>query len=197
MQDKIESQKQRMLAGAPYRVDEDLLTELQQAQVLAERYAAQFSSEPAAAQGTLRDLLGFVGEEVVIRPPLHVDYGRYIRIGARSFVNFGLVALDVAPITIGEDVRIGPNVQLLPPTHPLEPSTRKAGWEGGLPIVIEDNVWIGGGAIILAGVTIGKDSVVGAGAVVTRDVPPGVVVAGNPARVLRRLDEPPPMMGAK
>lgn len=197
MQDKTESQKQRMLAGAPYRVDGELLTELQQAQVLAERYVAQFSSEPEAAQDTLRDLLGFVGEEVVIRPPLHVDYGRYIRIGARSFVNFGLVALDVAPITIGEDVRIGPNVQLLPPTHPLEPSTRKAGWEGGLPIVIEDNVWIGGGAIILAGVTIGKDSVVGAGAVVTRDVPPGVVVAGNPARVLRRLDEPPPMAGAK
>lgn len=181
------SQKQRMLAGDQYRVDDELLHELRQAHLLAERYASLFAPSPAEAQHVLHKLLGAVGEGVVIRPPLYIDYGRYIRIGARSFVNYGLVALDVAPITIGEDVRIGPNVQLLTPTHPLEAEPRKAGWEGGKPIVIEDNVWIGGGAIILPGVTVGRNSVVGAGAVVSRDVPPNVLVAGNPGRIVREL----------
>lgn len=187
MHEEIRSQKQRMLAGDPYIVDDELLEALRQAHRLADRYAALFQADPQAAQTVLRQLLGFVGEDVVIRPPLYVDYGRYLRIGARSFVNYGLVALDVAPITIGEDVRIGPNVQLLPPTHPLEAAPRKQGWEGGRPIVIEDNAWIGGGAIVLPGVTIGRDSVVGAGAVVTRDVPDGALVVGNPARIVRRL----------
>lgn len=185
--DDSRSQKRRMLEGAPYRVDEALVNELRQAHLLAERYAALFAADPEGAQRVLHELLGFVGEGVVIRPPLYVDYGRHIRVGARSFVNYGLVALDVAPIVIGEDVRIGPNVQLLPPTHPLEAEPRKAGWEGGRPITIHDNVWIGGGAIILPGVTVGRNSVVGAGAVVTRDVPPDALVAGNPARLLRRL----------
>jgi len=181
------SQKQRMLAGEPYQVDEALVNELRHAHLLAQRYAGLFAADPEAAQRVLHELLGFVGEGVVIRPPLYVDYGRHIRIGARSFVNYGLVALDVAPIVIGDDVRIGPNVQLLPPTHPLEAEARKAGWEGGRPIEIHDNVWIGGGAMVLPGVTIGRNSVVGAGAVVTRDVPPDVLVLGNPARVVRRL----------
>lgn len=185
------SQKQRMLAGDAYLVDDALLTELRHAHVLADRYAALYAGDPEAAQQVLHELLGFVGNDVVIRPPLYVDYGWNLRVGARSFVNYGLVALDVAPITIGEDVRIGPNVQLLAPTHPLDASARRDGWEGGKPIVIDDNAWIGGGAIVLPGVTIGTHSVVGAGAVVTRDVPPNVLVAGNPARVLRRLDEPP------
>ena len=181
------TQKQRMLAGLPYRPDEELIAELQEAHRLAEQYSSAFAVDPSKAECILQQLLGFVGQGVVIRPPLYVDYGRYTSVGARTFVNFGLVALDVASIRIGEDVRIGPNVQLLTPTHPIEPLNRRDGWEGAEPIVIEDNVWIGGGAIVLAGVTIGADSVVGAGAVVTKDVPPGVVVAGNPARILRRV----------
>jgi len=135
----------------------------------------------------LRSLIGELGEGVSIRPPFHCDYGRYISIGARTFANFGLVALDVAAITIGEDVQIGPNVQLLTPTHPLDPGERRAKWEAAAPIRIGDNAWIGGGAIVLAGVTIGENSVIGAGAVVTRDVPPDVVVVGNPARVVKSL----------
>lgn len=182
-----QSQKARMQAGGPYRVDDELLAELRHAHVLADEYARLFAGEPEAAQAVLKQLLGYVGEDVVVRPPLYVDYGSYLRIGARSFVNYGLVALDVAAITIGEDVRIGPNVQLLTPTHPLEAEPRKAGWEGGRPIMIEDNVWIGGGVIVLPGVTIGRNSVVAAGSVVTRDVAPGVLVAGNPARLLRGL----------
>lgn len=184
--DDNRSQKQRMRDGDPYRVDDALIAELRDAHLLAQRYADLFAVSPVQAQGVLRELLGYVGEGVVVRPPIYVDYGRYITIGARSFVNYGLVALDVAPIRIGEDVRIGPNVQLLPPTHPLEAEARRAGWEGGRPIVIEDNVWIGGGAIVLPGVTIGHNSVVGAGAVVTRDVPPDTLVTGNPARIQKR-----------
>ena len=103
------------------------------------------------------------------------------------FANFGLVALDVAPIRIGDDVQIGPNVQLLTPTHPLDPGLRRAKWEAAEPIEIGANAWLGGGAIVLPGVTIGENSVVGAGAVVTRDVPSDVVVVGNPARVIRSL----------
>ena len=118
---------------------------------------------------------------------MYVDYGRHLTIGARCFANYGLVALDVAPITIGDDVQIGPNVQLLTPTHPVEAGPRRDKWESAAPITIGDNVWLGGGAIVLAGVTIGDNTVVGAGAVVTRDLPADVVAVGNPARVVRQL----------
>jgi maltose O-acetyltransferase len=138
----------------------------------------------------LEELLDAVGEGTEIRPTLYVDYDSHIRIGARCFADFGLVALDVAPITIGDDVQIGPDVQLLTPTHPVEPGPRRDRWEAAEPITIGDNVWLGGGAIVLPGVTIGDDTVVGAGAVVTRDLPADVVAVGNPARVVRSLDTP-------
>jgi len=108
--------------------------------------------------------------------------------GTGCFLNFNVVALDVAPITLGDNVLIGPHVQLLTPTHSLDPERRRAGWEGGEPITVGDNVWIGGGAIICPGVSIGANSIVGAGAIVTKDVPANVVVAGNPARVIKQLD---------
>lgn len=182
--------RERMLAGEPYIADDpELIEASRRAALLQKRYAAAWPEEPEGAAELLRELLGGVGEGTFIKPPLYVDYGSNIRVGARTFANYGLVALDVLPITIGDDVQIGPNVQLLSPTHPLEPEARRAKWEAGRPIVIEDNVWLGGGAIVLAGVTVGRDSVVGAGAVVTRDVPPGVVVTGSPARVIRRLHE--------
>jgi len=135
----------------------------------------------------LGQLLGRLGPDSEVRPPFYCDYGSQIRIGERTFVNFGLVALDPAPITIGSDVQIGPNVQLLTPTHPIDPDLRRAKWEGARPIDIADNVWLGGGVIVLPGVSIGENSVAGAGAVVTRDVPAGVVVVGNPARVVREV----------
>ena len=138
----------------------------------------------------LEELLGAVGPDTGIRPPLHVDHGSQLRVGARCFANVGLVALDVAPVTIGDDVRIGPNVQLLTPTHPLEPELRRATWETAEPIVVGDDVWLGGGTIVLPGVTIGENTVVGAGAVVARDLPPHVVAVGNPARVVRTLAGP-------
>lgn len=182
------SQKQRMLAGDLYLAeDAELLAAGRRAYLLAREYEVSYAADVSQAHALLAQLLGEVGEGVHIKPPLFVDYGFNITIGAGSFVNYGLVALDVGRITIGRDVLIGPNVQLLTPTHPLEPELRRAKYEAAEPIVIGDNVWLGGGAIVLPGVTIGANSIVGAGAVVTKDVPPNVVVAGNPAAIIRRL----------
>ncbi|MBQ0825978.1 sugar O-acetyltransferase [Streptomyces tagetis] len=179
---------ERMRAGDLYIADDPEIARMQQRAVrLAARYQAAFAEDADAARPLLAELLGSLGEEAQVRPPLYVDYGTNITIGARTFVNYHLTALDVAAITIGEDCQIGPNVQLLTPTHPLEPGPRRDKLEAARPIVIGDNVWIGGGAIVLPGVTIGDDSVVGAGAVVTKDVPPGVVAVGNPARTVRTL----------
>lgn len=183
------SMRERMLDGDLYLADDP---ELIEAHLRATDLMAEYDATPARQREErrriLEELLGSVGEDTAIRPPLHVDYGSQIRIGARAFANYGLVALDVAPITIGDDVQIRPNVQLLTPTHPLEPGPRRDKWEAALPITIGDNVWLGGGAIVLAGVTIGDNTVVGAGAVVTRDLPANVVAVGNPARVVRTLE---------
>jgi maltose O-acetyltransferase len=178
----------QMLAGQPYIADDPRII-AEQAE--AHRLMEEFNTTPAAdraGQGrVLGRLLGSLGAEVVIRAPFYCDYGSHIAVGDRTFVNFGLVALDVAPITIGADCQIGPNVQLLTPIHPLDPDQRRDKWEQASPIVLGDNVWLGGGAIVLPGVTIGSDSVVGAGAVVSRDLPAGVLAVGTPARVIREL----------
>ncbi|WP_409055496.1 sugar O-acetyltransferase [Streptomyces sp. SYP-A7185] len=179
---------ERMLAGDLYIADDPEIARRQQrAMRLAARYQADFLDDAGAARSVLAELLGSVGEDVEVRPPLYVDYGSNISIGARTFVNYHLTALDVARITIGEDCQIGPNVQLLTPTHPVEPRPRRDKLEAALPITIGDNVWLGGGAIVCPGVTIGDNSVIGAGAVVTRDVPADVVAVGNPARPIRAL----------
>lgn len=143
--------------------------------------------DSASARDVLGDLLGSLGEDTVIRPPLYVDYGVHLHVGARTFANFGLVALDVAEIWIGDDVQIGPNVQLLTPIHPVDPAPRRVKLEAAKPIAIGNNVWLGGGAILCPGVTIGDNTVVGAGAVVTKDLPAIVLAAGNPARVIREI----------
>lgn len=177
-----------MLAGDPYIADDPELAALSsRARRLQDRYHRASVAEDPGARDILGDLLGRMGEEVEIRPPLFVDYGVHLLVGARTFVNYNLVALDCARITIGEDCQIGPNVQLLTATHPLEPGPRRDKVESAEPITLGDNVWLGGGVVICPGVTIGDDSVIGAGAVVTKDVPAGVLAVGNPAAVLRRL----------
>jgi len=182
------TQKERMLAGDLYLADDpELERASRRAYRLMKEYEARYAVDRHAADDVLKELLGSVGAGVHIKPPLFVDYGSYISIGARTFANYGLVALDVARITIGEDVQIGPNVQLLTPTHPVDPEPRRAKYEAAKPIVIGNNVWLGGGAIVLPGVTIGENSVIGAGSVVTKDIPADVVAAGNPARVVRKL----------
>lgn len=182
------TQRDRMLAGDLYISDDPTLAaESSRALRLIRSFNASAEGHPVQRRRILTELLGTLGDDVEIRPPLFCDYGHHVHIGARTFVNFGLTALDVAPITIGEDVQIGPYVQLLTPTHPLNPELRRAKWEAAEPIALGNNVWLGGGVVVLPGVTIGENSVVGAGSVVTRDVPAGVVAAGNPARVLREL----------
>lgn len=180
--------KERMLAGDLYiGSDEELSQANRRAHLLAREYETAYAADVAQGRQVLAQLLGSVGADVHIKPPMYVDYGFNITVGAGTFANYGLVALDVAPITIGRDVQIGPNVQLLTPTHPVEPGPRRAKWEAAKPIVIGDNVWLGGGAIIMPGVTIGENSVIGAGAVVTKDIPANVVAVGNPARVIRSI----------
>ncbi|MFI8515873.1 sugar O-acetyltransferase [Streptomyces sp. NPDC085460] len=179
---------ERMLAGDLYIADDPEIAERQQRAVrLAARYQAAYVEDARAAEPVLAELLGSVGPEAHVRPPLHVDYGSNITIGARTFVNFNLTALDVASIVIGEDCQIGPNVQLLTPTHPLEPQPRRDKLEAARPITIGNNVWLGGGVIVCPGVTIGDNSVIGAGAVVTKDIPANVVAVGSPARPIRTL----------
>lgn len=177
-----------MLAGDLYTADDpENARRAQRAVQLADAYHRASVQDEQAALPLLAELLGHLGEGAFVKPPLYVDYGEHLSIGAGTFVNYGLVALDVAPITIGQDCQIGPGVQLLTPTHPLAPQPRRDKLEAARPIMIGDNVWIGGGAIVLPGVTIGADSVIGAGAVVTKDVPAGVLALGNPARITRRL----------
>jgi maltose O-acetyltransferase len=181
--------KERMLRGELYIFDDpELAADHARAQELLERYNATRHTEQDERDRLLRELLGEVGDGVVVKPPFRCDYGRQISIGARTFVNYGCVILDVVPVRLGADCQVATNVQLLAATHPVEPEPRREGWEYGEPITIGDNVWLGGGVIVCPGVTIGDDSVVGAGAVVTRDLPAGVVAVGNPARVLRTID---------
>ncbi len=177
----------RMLAGEPYQASDP---KIQAAYLRAQRLVHQINhadpTESELINSAFGELLGQLGDDVEIRPPFHCDYGTQISFGDRSFANFGLVVLDVVAVHIGEDVQIGPNVQLLTATHPLDATARREKWEAGEPITIGDNVWLGGGVIVCPGVTIGENTVVGAGSVVTKDLPANVIAVGNPARVLRR-----------
>jgi maltose O-acetyltransferase len=179
--------RDRMLRGELYIAD-DAESEAIFARV--QELIGRFNAAPPAAwderDALLREALAHVGEGVVVRPPFFCEYGA-VSIGEGTFVNVGAVILDVAPVTIGAACQIASRVQLLTATHPIDPGPRRAGWEYGAPITIADNVWLGGGAIVCPGVTIGEDTVVGAGAVVTRDLPAGVVAVGVPARVLREI----------
>ena len=178
------SEREKMIAGEPYRAsDPELVAARLRAQELLARYNATAPSAAAERDAALRALFGAVGDAPTVMPRFACDYGVNIRVGNNLFANYDCVFLDCAPIDLGDDVQIGPAVQLYTATHPLDPAERRSGIEGAKPIRIGDNVWIGGGSIVLPGVTIGDDAVIGAGSVVTRDVPPGVVVVGNPARV--------------
>jgi len=178
------SERQKMISGLPYDPgDPELQSDQASAKQWMARYNASLASTPAERRELLRQRLGEVGEGAVIRPPFHCDYGYNIRLGRGVFLNFNCIILDVCEVAVGDQTQIGPGVQILAADHPRNPAERAAGIEFGRPIVIGRNVWIGGGALILPGVTIGDDAVIGAGAVVTRDVPVGATAMGNPARV--------------
>jgi maltose O-acetyltransferase len=177
-----------MLRGELYLADApDIRAESRRCVLLLERFNGTSITQLDERRTILAELIGELGEDVVIRPPLMMDLGYQTSIGDRTFINAGAVILDVARVAIGEACQIGPNVQILTPTHPLDPDPRGDGWEAAEPITIGDNVWLGGGVIVCPGVTIGSDTVVGAGAVVTKDLPDRVLAVGNPARVIRQL----------
>lgn len=177
-----------MLQGELYLADDP---ELRAARERAQQLTAEFNSiavsESEPARAVLRELLGGLGDGSSIRANFRCDYGFNISIGARCFLNFDCVLLDCNRITIGDEVQIAPGVHLYTATHPLDAVQRRAGYESALPIAIGDGVWLGGGVIVCPGVTIGENTVVGAGSVVTKDLPPNVVAAGNPCRVIRQV----------
>jgi maltose O-acetyltransferase len=176
------TEKAKMLAGELYDAsDPELVTARCRARALLRAYT------DGDDRATLEELLAQVGKDSFVQPPFACDYGFNITLGERSFVNFNGVFLDCAEIAIGDRVEIGPNVQLLTADHPRDIESRRKRLEFAKPITIEDDVWLGGGVIVLPGLTVGTGSIVGAGSVVTTDVPPDVVAAGNPCRVIRPL----------
>lgn len=180
----MKSEKQKMLAGELYDAgDAELQGDLAATREWLVRYNAALGMATADRRVLLAERLGSVGDGSTIRPPFHCDYGFNIHLGAGAFLNFGCVILDVVEVHIGGKTQIGPNVQILTADHPRTAAERETGLEYGRPIRIGRNVWIGGGAILLPGITVGDDAVIGAGSVVTRDVPQGATVFGNPARV--------------
>ena len=178
------SEKTKMLAGELYDAgDAELQADLCATRDWMVRYNAALALPTAERRVLLAERLRAVGAGSTIRPPFHCDYGYNITIGEGVFLNFNCVILDVVEVSIGDRTQIGPGVQILAADHPRDPETRATGLEFGRPVRIGRNCWIGGGAIILPGVTIGDDALIGAGSVVTRDVPAGATAFGNPARV--------------
>lgn len=185
------TQKQKMLAGDLYHPDDpEIQADGHSCRAWLVRYNATLGATPSERRVLLRERFAAVGDGAVVRPPFHCDYGLHITLGAHVFLNFGCVILDCAPVSIGERTQIGPGVQILTADHPREAGPREAGLEFARAIRIGRNVWIGGGALILPGVTIGDDAIIGAGSVVTRDVGDGVTVVGNPARPVRPAAAP-------
>lgn len=181
-------QKSKMLAGELYQASDP---ELQAARLRARQAVAEINALPPAADAARRERLAVLfakfGEGSVLEPPLRCDYGFNVSIGARVFINFGCVLLDCHRITVGDDVQFGPGVHVYTATHPVDAALRRSGAEYALPVSIDNGAWLGGGTIVCPGVRIGENTVVGAGSVVTRNLPAGVVAVGNPCRVLRTL----------
>lgn len=177
------TEKQKMLAGELYVADcPELAADARRAAAWMDRYNAAIDRSQPERHALLCELFAHVGEGATIRPPFFCDYGTNISLGRGVFLNFNCCILDIVEISIGDLTQIGPGVQILAADHPRDPAQRRAMLEFGRPVRIGANVWIGGAALIMPGVTVGDDAVIGAGAVVTRDVAPGTTVVGSPAR---------------
>ena len=183
------SQRLKMLAGEPYDpLDPELAAARERARDLCQQLNATREGQPVERRRILVELLGRGGDSVWMQPPFFCDYGTHIELGERVFFNFNCVVLDVCPVRIGSFSLFGPAVQIYTPMHPFDAQLRRRE-EYGKPVEIGSDVWVGGGAIILPGVRIGSRAVIGAGSVVTRDVPDQVFAAGNPCRVIREIAE--------
>lgn len=185
----MRTEREKMVAGELYRsADPELVALRLRARRLTREFNASSEADPDLRRALLSELFGRVGPRVEIEPDFRCDYGFNIAAGDNLFMNFGCVILDVAPVTLGRNVMLAAGVHLYTATHPLDPVERASGLELAAPIVIGDDVWIGGHATICPGVTVGDAAVIGAGAVVTRDVPPRTIVAGNPAKPIRSIE---------
>lgn len=182
--------REKMKNGMLYTdMGEGLEEERKRCKELLYDYNLTRPSEEAKRKGLLKELLGHMGENIWIEPPLHMAYGTNVHIGNDFYANFNLVIVDDVDVYIGDHVMIAPNVTITPTGHPVDPELRKLGTQFSIPVRIGSNVWIGSNAVILPGVTIGDNSVIGAGSVVTHDIPANVVAVGNPCRVLREINE--------
>ena len=183
----MRTEREKMLAGEPYDpLDEELAAARRRARDLCQDLNATRESDRSRRRAILEALLGSGGDSVWMQPPFYCDYGTNIRLGQHVFFNFNCIVLDVCEVRIGDFTLFGPAVQIYTATHPMDAELRRR-QESGKPIEIGSDVWVGGGAIICPGVKIGGNAVIGAGSVVTRDVPPGVFAAGNPCRVIREI----------
>lgn len=183
------NEREKMLAGELYDpMDRDLVAARYRARELCQKLNASSDAEELLRRQLCEEIFGRGGDTVWMQPPFHCDYGTNIELGERVFFNFNCIVLDVCRVRIGDFTLFGPGAQVLTPTHPLDADLRRKK-EYGKPVDIGADVWIGAGALILPGVTIGSRTVIGAGSVVTRDIPAGVFAAGNPCRVVRDSTE--------
>lgn len=184
------NQKERMLAGLPYKAWLDgLLEERIATNQKIHEYNLCPPQETARLDKLIRQILGKAGKNIVIMAPFHCDYGKNIEVGDNFYANYYCTILDVGKIIIGDNVKFGPNVSIYTAGHPIHPDSRNSGYEYGIEITIGDNVWVGGNVVLNPGVHIGRNTVIGAGSVVTKDIPDNVIAAGNPCRVLRQITE--------
>lgn len=184
------TEKERMLAGLPYRA---WLGGLEQERILCKQKIYEFNmlspSQWDRIPEILKNIIGKTGEKIHIEAPFHCDYGWNIEVGENFYANYNLTILDVGKVTIGSNAFIAPNVSIYTAGHPVHPDSRNSGYEYGIPITIGDNVWIGGNTVILPGVSVGNNVVIGAGSVVTKNLPDNVIAAGNPCKIIREITE--------
>lgn len=186
------TEKEKMISGALYYAEGSQLTaERQRARALCTRLNQLQAEDRDGQRRLLEELFGAIGENCTVNPNFWCDYGYNVTAGNRFYVNYNCVILDCAPVTFGDNVFIAPNCGFYTAGHPIDAPTRNAGLEYARPIRVGSDVWIGGNVVVLPGVTIGDGAVIGAGSVVTRDVPPHVLAAGNPCRVIRPIGEDP------
>ena len=186
----MKTEKEKMLAGELYNpADSHLSDERRNARTLCKKYNESYDEEVLLRKEILRKLIGGYNKGLVVEPPFYCDYGSNISVGEKVYFNFNCVVLDVNKVTIGSNTLFGPNVQLYTATHPLDYKSRAEMMEAGKPITIGSNVWFGGGVIVCPGVTIGDRCVIGAGSVVTKDIPPDTMAAGNPCKVIKQLNK--------
>ena len=179
-----------MQAGKLHHWNDPEINELgKKAELLIEQYNATKVGEDETCTNILKELLGEGGDKCAIKPPFHCDYGKFIEIGEGTFINYDCIILDACKVKIGKKVLIGPRTCIYSASHPVYAPVRAAGYDVSKPVTIEDNVWLGGNVVVNPGVTIGQDSVIGAGSVVTKDIPSGVIAAGNPCKVIREIND--------